>query len=221
MAFDMADFRAAMSRFSTGVTVVTTTTGGRLYGVTVNAFCSVSLSPPLVLVSLEERSHTRAMIHESGVYGVNLLTADQQSLARHFARRESDGGKTFTGIPLHLGETGVPLFDESLACVECRVVAEYPGGDHFLVLGEVLRLDIHPESIGNAPLLYYRSSFSSLPGDARPVPAIAGPTAPAPTYAAALNGHANGSGKRLEHVEVGEDATTRKRRFWFRDNSRR
>lgn len=216
MALDTTEFRAAMSRFSTGVTVVTTTAGGRLYGMTVNAFCSVSLSPPLVVVSLEELSHTRAMIHQSGVYAVNLLTADQQPLARHFARRESDGGKTFTGIPLHLGETGVPLFDESLACVECKVTAEYPGGDHFLVLGEVLRLDIHHENLGNGPLLYYRSKFSSIPGDTAPVRAITVPGH------AALNGHAHTRSEQMEQAEIAgeasaaEDAAGAKRRPWFR-----
>ena len=103
-----------------------------------------------------------------------------------------------------------------------RVVAEYPGGDHFLVLGEALRLDIHAENLGNDPLLYYRSAFSALPGDTRAAPAISGP--PVPAYAATMNGHANGSEKRAERgerVDAGEDATARKRRLWFRDNSSR
>ena len=225
MAFDMAEFRAAMARFATGVTVVTTQVDGQFYGITVNAFCSVSLDPPLVLVSLEEGSRTRAMIQRGGVYAVNVLTSEQQALARNFATRTSDGGKTFTGIRLRQGVTGAPLFDEALVCVECRVVADYPGGDHRLLLGKVVAHDIHTERVGHGPLLYYHSRFSTLPGDTTPMPAI-----PVRDYLAAANGHAaNGHAApiaaeaAIRPTSDASDASgpplaasATRRRFWFR-----
>lgn len=222
MTFDAAEFRAAMSRFSTGITVVTTQVDGQYHGVTVNAFCSVSLNPPLVLVSLEERSHTREMIQRSGVYAVNVLTSEQQALARNFATRASDGGKTFTDIPLHSGVTGSPLFTEALVCIECHVAADYPGGDHRLMLGEVVGLEFHTDRAGHGPLLYYRSRFSTLPGDTTPMPAI-----PVRDYLAAANGHsANGHAAPPDSIETAPgahaeddappDASATRRRFWFR-----
>jgi flavin reductase (DIM6/NTAB) family NADH-FMN oxidoreductase RutF len=158
MAFDSFDFRAAMARFTTGVTVVTTTLDYRCFGLTVNAFCSVSLNPALILVSLDLRSRTYQKIHQSGVFAVNILTQEQQHLASRFASRDPQS-KVFDDVPFWIGETGAPLFTEALAWVECRITNEYPSGDHILVLGEVLNLECRDEAAACEPLLYYRSSF--------------------------------------------------------------
>jgi flavin reductase (DIM6/NTAB) family NADH-FMN oxidoreductase RutF len=153
-----SDFRATMARFASGVTVVTTTLDQTYFGLTVSAFCSVSLSPPLVLVSLDLTSQTYPIIGQSGVFAVNVLSQDQDDLALRFASKDLQR-KTFGDIPLCVGETGSPLFEESIARIECRLAATYPAGDHALMLGEVVHLDVSADRLAQAPLLYYRSSF--------------------------------------------------------------
>jgi flavin reductase (DIM6/NTAB) family NADH-FMN oxidoreductase RutF len=148
-----------MARFATGVTVVTTTLDHAYFGLTVNAFCSVSLNPPLVLVSLDLGSQTYASIRQSGVFAVNVLSQEQEPLALRFARKDLSS-KTFDDIAIRVGETtGVPLFAEALARIECRVAHEYSGGDHALMLGEVVSVDFCSDHLANEPLLYYRSTF--------------------------------------------------------------
>jgi flavin reductase (DIM6/NTAB) family NADH-FMN oxidoreductase RutF len=154
-------FRQALGRFATGVTVVTTISGGRPFGLTVSAFCPVSLDPLLVLVSLQRSSQTLASIDQSGCFGVNVLAAQQQPLALRFARKERTG-KIFGDIPHHRGGLDVALFDEALARVECRVVDSYPGGDHMLLLGQVMALECSTEAQASEPLLFYRSAFRDL-----------------------------------------------------------
>lgn len=158
MAVTPSDFRAALSRFASGVTVVTTTLNQHYFGLTVSAFCSVSLIPPLILVSLDLKSQTFPIIRQSGVFAVNILSLKQESLALRFARKDLQF-KTFADIPMRLGETGAPLFEESVARIECRVAGVYSGGDHALMLGEVVHVDVSADSVAKAPLLYYRSSF--------------------------------------------------------------
>ncbi|HEX6478937.1 MAG TPA: flavin reductase family protein [Ktedonobacteraceae bacterium] len=159
MSFTPSDFRTTMARFATGVTVVTTTLDSTYFGLTVNAFCSVSLNPPLILVSLDLRSQTYTSIRQSGVFAVNVLTQEQEPLALRFARKDL-ASKTFDDIAIRVGETtGVPLFADALARIECRVSNEYPGGDHALMLGEVVSVDYGDDHLANEPLLYYRSTF--------------------------------------------------------------
>lgn len=174
-------FRRAMSYFATGITVVTTVHQNLFYGITVNAFCSVSLDPPLVLISIDKTSQTHSIIQQSKVYAVNILTAEQQYLSERFARKDTDQ-KSFADILLRTAQTGAPLFDECMVRLDCRVVAEYEGGDHTLFLGEVLSL-AYPQtaSLDGAhaqgglegqgiqepePLLFFRSQYRSLPFEA-------------------------------------------------------
>lgn len=161
MSFALSDFRATMARFATGVTVVTTVLDHIYFGLTVNAFCSVSLNPCLVLVSLDLTSQTYAVIRQSGVFAVNVLAQEQQHLAKRFACKDLKS-KTFDDIPLRVGETGVPLFGDAIAWVECRIAHEYPGGDHALLLGEVASVEYSNDSVAREPLLYYRSSFRAI-----------------------------------------------------------
>ncbi len=155
------EFRRTMSRFATGVTVVTTVLENKFYGLTVSAFCSVSLNPSLVLVSIDKSAQTHDILLQSKVYAVNILTAKQQYLSERFAQKDLDGSKSFADIKLHTAETGAPLFDETLAQIECRVVAEYEGGDHTLFLGQVVSLNYSSEedSIEQEALLYFRSQY--------------------------------------------------------------
>lgn len=192
MSYGLSEFRSVMARFATGVTVVTTVERGAFYGLTVNAFCSISLEPNLLLVSLSHRSQTYAVIRRSGVFAVNILTAEQRDVALRFAQKGMTGGKSFNDIPLQTRVTGAPLFTDALAQIECRVVAEYPGGDHALILGEAVSLDVprHAEADESSPLLYYRSSFLTLPAEARTVDLVGGDAIPARTAVGAEAGSA-------------------------------
>ena len=183
MSFTPSVFRTTMARFATGVTVVTTTLDHTYFGLTVNAFCSISLNPPLVLVSLDLGSQTYASIRQSGVFAVNVLTQEQEPLALRFARKDLSS-KTFEDIAIQEGETTrAPLFTDALARIECRVAHEYPGGDHVLILGEVVSLEASPDHLANEPLLYYRSTFWVNPQElaAIKLPASAGKLASAQT----------------------------------------
>jgi flavin reductase (DIM6/NTAB) family NADH-FMN oxidoreductase RutF len=155
MAIDIATFRAVMSRFATGVTVVTTCAGTERLGITVNAFCSVSLDPPLVLICVEHGSQVHDALIASGVFAVNFLSRDQENLSVCFAGRSEERFSNFCGVTSHTIATGAPIFDDSLGFVDCRIVATYPGGDHSIILGQVEA----QEAYDGEPLLYYRSHY--------------------------------------------------------------
>ena len=166
MSFNSQDYRRALSYFGTGITVVTTTSENNFYGITVNAFCSVSLNPPQVAICIDKAAFLHNLLQKSKVYGVNILSGAQQNLSELFARREMDYEYAFTGIKLHTEETGAPLFDEALVSLDCRIVAEYPGGDHTIFMGQVVNLGYlsETESTGaeTEALLYYRSKYRTL-----------------------------------------------------------
>jgi flavin reductase (DIM6/NTAB) family NADH-FMN oxidoreductase RutF len=155
MAIDIATFRAVMSRFATGVTVVTTCAGAERLGITVNAFCSVSLDPPLVLICVEQGSQVHDALIASGVFAVNFLSRDQENLSVCFAGHSEERFSNFCSVTSHTIATGAPIFDDSLGFVDCRIIATYPGGDHTIILGQVEA----QEAYDGEPLLYYRSHY--------------------------------------------------------------
>src|SRR6478736_2026317 len=123
-----AEFRRALGQFATGVTVVTTRDkSGRPLGLTVNAFCSVSLTPPLVLVCIDRRSEANSGFAQSGLFNVSVLAEHQQEISRRFA---AHGALKFEGDALPTGTNGIPVIPDALALVECRLVASHPAGDH-------------------------------------------------------------------------------------------
>jgi flavin reductase (DIM6/NTAB) family NADH-FMN oxidoreductase RutF len=125
-------FRRTLGMFATGVTVLTTRLGDQVHGMTANAFMSVSLRPPLVLVSIDRRARLCAMLHEGTRYGVSVLEARQAALSDRFARRVTGGPEpSFTLVH------DTPLVDGALAHLVARVVRSYWGGDHSLFLGQV------------------------------------------------------------------------------------
>ncbi|GCF09585.1 flavin reductase family protein [Dictyobacter arantiisoli] len=137
MAIEKALFRQVMGRFTTGVTVVTTSSQGVLAGLTVNSFCSVSLNPPLVLICIDTRSTTLPLFRESNIFAVNILTAQQEQWSRGFATNSSERFEHFCHAPYHTASTGAPVIDDVLAFVDARIVAEYPAGDHVIFIGQV------------------------------------------------------------------------------------
>lgn len=153
---DPATFRSVLGRFASGVTVLTTRdAAGRDHGMTVSAFCSVSLDPPRVLCCIEKVAVMHDVIAAAPQFAVNVLSASQESTARRFAEVMDD---RFDGIGYTRGLTGAALLEGILAFLECDVVARYDGGDHTIVLGEVIAATAHDDR----PLLYYRGGYAQL-----------------------------------------------------------
>ena len=161
MSIEQTTFRKALSYFASGVTVITTQYLGRYHGTTVCSFCSLSLKPSLVLVCLDLKSASHDLVAQSSVFGVNILAEQDEWISSHFAQRIPD---KFSDISYHLGQVGVPLLDNALATLECRVISRYPGGDHSIFIGEVISTSI---ALDKEPLLYFRSKYSRL--ESRPV----------------------------------------------------
>lgn len=153
-------FRGMMSRFATGVTVMTTVRDGTPHGMTANAVTSVSLDPLLVLVSVERRTVMAEQVTASGVFALSFLAADQRAVSDRFADPErSLGAEQFSDLGHVAAGTGSPVLPEGLGWLDCRVWAIYDGGDHLLVVGEVLALEEGPQ---DRPLLYYRGGYRDL-----------------------------------------------------------
>jgi flavin reductase (DIM6/NTAB) family NADH-FMN oxidoreductase RutF len=196
MAIEKIFFRQVMGHFATGVTVVTTSSNGVLAGLTVNSFTSVSLEPPLVLVCVDLHSSTLPMFRESGVFAVNMLTEEQEELSRCFATPNKDRFGAFCHAPNYTVATGAPVLTDVLAFVDARIVAEYPGGDHAIFLGQVEAIGFegkvlfineedsqqyyqsgrngHTAIRHEKPLTYYRGQYRRI-ADAYSVPSLAVP----------------------------------------------
>jgi len=129
-------FREVMGHFATGVTVVASRDQqGKPVGLTVNAFTSVSLDPPLVLICIHRDADARVPLIEAGHFGISILTTEQAELALRFSRDHPE--IRFRDLALLEGPLGSPIVPEALAWLQCRVEYVYPGGDHFIVVGEV------------------------------------------------------------------------------------
>ena len=156
MSLDAAAFRRALGQFATGVTVVTTRdAAGHPLGLTVSAFCSVSLHPPLVLVCIDHRSEANAAMRESGLFAVNVLAEGQEEVSRRFA---APGRAKLQGFELAEGKHGLPLVPGALAHLECRITARHDEGDHTILVAEVEMGAARDER----PLLYYRGGYAQL-----------------------------------------------------------
>jgi flavin reductase (DIM6/NTAB) family NADH-FMN oxidoreductase RutF len=149
--------RRAFGTFATGITVIGACSAhGGLVGMTVNSFTSVSLDPPLVLFC-PGRSIAGFDVYANAVYfSVSILPQESYLISNHFANRGSDKWKT---VPHWLGSTGAPLLERALATMECEVVARHEAGDHIIVLGRVLQLDL---SDATEPLVFFRSRYRQL-----------------------------------------------------------
>ena len=155
---DPMAFRALMSRWTTGVSVVTAHDGTEDAGLTVNAFLSVSLHPPSVLVSLTKDVDTLPVIRRSGRFAVNVLAGDQRALSDRFASTRPSAEK-FRDLAVHRSPSGLALLDGTLGALECRVVDLHDAFDHVLVVGEVERQEGSREG---PPLVYYHSGYAEV-----------------------------------------------------------
>lgn len=150
------EFRAALSRFPSGITVVTSVdTEQVLHGITVSAFCSVSLNPPLVLVCIEKTAGSHLAIEETGFFAVNFLGAGQDELSLHFSLAVTD---KFDTVNFRRGVGGVPVLEDALVALECSLENAFDGGDHTIFVGRVERVDIRD----GAPLVYFHGSYRDL-----------------------------------------------------------
>jgi len=155
MPIDDAEFKTALSHFASGVTVVTTELDGARYGMTVAAFSSLSLHPPLVLVCIEKSVKTHDAIAAAGKFGVSILGSEQGDVSNRFASRSED---KFAGVVVRSGANGVPLIDGAITTLECTVTEQLPGGDHTIFVGEVTACATR----AGEPLLYFRSGYREL-----------------------------------------------------------
>jgi flavin reductase (DIM6/NTAB) family NADH-FMN oxidoreductase RutF len=149
------EFRKTLGMFATGVTIVTTNAGGTVHGMTANAFMSVSLEPPLVLVSVDRRTRMHRLLHVNTTYGVSVLGEGQDALSDHFAGRPAAG----TPEPRFALVRDTPLVEGAVAHIVARVVRTYWGGDHSLFLGRVE----HARYAEGRPLLFHGGRYGRLP----------------------------------------------------------
>ncbi|GCE12667.1 flavin reductase family protein [Tengunoibacter tsumagoiensis] len=158
MAMEKEFFRQVMGRFTTGVTVVTTSSQGQIAGITVNSFSSISLNPPLVMISIDINSHTIPLLRESKIFAVNILSAEQEHLSRGFATQSPERHEHFCHASYSTAATGAPIIDDVLAFVDTRIVAEYPAGDHSIFLGQV-------EAMGTGQRVVYENTSNITTND--------------------------------------------------------
>jgi flavin reductase (DIM6/NTAB) family NADH-FMN oxidoreductase RutF len=159
MSVDQRSFRKALGCFATGVTVVTSQHPETkvLVGVTVSAFSSLSLEPPLVLFCLGSKTSSIDAFKTNGRFIINVLAENQRDLSNRFASRAED---KWAGVEFESGEGGVPVLSGCLANLECSLVATHDGGDHLIFVGKVERMK-HQE--GGSPLIYFRGGYMDLP----------------------------------------------------------
>ena len=155
--FTSGDLRKALGSFATGVTVVTTSGESHGYGMTANAFSSVSLDPPLVLVCVKTGAAGSEHIARNGVFAVNILAADQEPLSRYFSSKTRPRGRhAFSEISHRTAVSGAPVLDHVAGYLDCRLQAVHDAGDHHIFIGEVLDLDFASD---REPLLFHAGRY--------------------------------------------------------------
>lgn len=156
MPVSQDDFRRALSCFASGVNVVTTIdAAGELHGLTVSAFCSVSLAPPLVLICIEKTTASHFAFRESRAFVVNILNEAQANLSEHFATPFRD---KFSKVPYRRGLEGIPVLQDTLCNLECRIKHDFDGGDHSIFVGEVEHATVQD----GLPLIYFQGGYRNI-----------------------------------------------------------
>jgi flavin reductase len=153
--------RQAMRRWATGVTIVTSHYGGVSHGMTVSSFTSIALSPPLLLVSLQDITRTYELVKKSGIFGVTILDHTQQDLSDRFAGRIPELEDRFRGLETFTLSTGAPFLPGGMAYFDCKVLSHHTFGDHALFVGNVVEVKVEQ---ADRPLLYYNQTYWNLDG---------------------------------------------------------
>ena len=158
MSIEPRDFRDTVGCFATGITIITTIDAdGSPIGLTANSFSSLSLDPPLVLFCLDRKVASFDAFKAGGNFAVNILSTGQQDVSNRFAK---SGPEKWDGVTFDTWGTGSPILPGCLANMECNVSSISEGGDHVIVIGEVVQME--RASADAMPLLYYRGSYSNL-----------------------------------------------------------
>jgi flavin reductase len=158
--FTGRDFRDAVGSFATGINVITTRSDEAAYGLTANAFSSVSLDPPLVLICVGSTSQGCEVITRNKAFAVNVLSHDQEPLSRFFASKDRPKGvDAFRGVPHSVAITGSPLLDGAAAQMDCRLHAAHQAGDHMIFIGEVVALNVDSEA---KPLIFHGGGYGIM-----------------------------------------------------------
>ncbi|HNB52681.1 MAG TPA: flavin reductase family protein [Anaerolineales bacterium] len=163
MTVSSEELRIAMRAWATGVTIVGVQHEGVMHGMTVSSYTSVSLDPPLVLVSLEMGTRTYSLLEKSGVFGVTILEEKQQEVSNCFANPSTELGDRFAGREVFQLETGAPFVAGGIAFFDCRVTKLVPAGNHILVIAEVVAAKSNgPGGLEGTPLIYFNRRYHSL-----------------------------------------------------------
>lgn len=160
MTVDPLEFRSAIGRFATGVTVITSAAGGLLHGMTANAISSVSLDPVMLLVCVDKTTNMHRVLSEGGIFAVHVLAEDQEEVSRIFARKGEPEPGRLREQEFRIGKSGAPLLERCLAYFDCRVADVLEGGDHSIFLGEVIDQGVVDEEA--RPLIFYRGGYHAL-----------------------------------------------------------
>ncbi|HIA68512.1 TPA: flavin reductase [Candidatus Poribacteria bacterium] len=155
LVFDSALQRQIMGRFATGVTLVTARSDEKILGMTANAVLSLSLDPPLILVSVNKKNQMRKFLKKSNCFAINVLRDDQEEISRRFA---TPGPKDFSDLELVESKTGSPVLVNALAFIDCQIVQVVPGGDHDMFIGKPLA----GETRDGNPLIFYSGQYTQL-----------------------------------------------------------
>ncbi|MFZ4452696.1 flavin reductase family protein [Salibacterium aidingense] len=145
-------FKAAMGKFATGVTVITTEIDGQVHGMTANAFMSVSIDPKLILISVADKAKMHDLIKQSGKFAVNILAEHQQDMSMVFAGQIKDRDVAFDRFE------DLPVIEDSLVTIACDVYDTHPAGDHTLFVGAVQNLQLQEDE----PLAIYEGKYKDL-----------------------------------------------------------
>lgn len=161
MSITADQFRHCLKRWASGVSVVTTRRDGGIRGITVSSFCSLSLTPPLILICIDRKSPSHDLIAQQGCFAVNILRREQERISDMAAGRLGEGSAHLEGVGFHSETTGAPVLDDSLAWLDCRLAGSHLEGDHTIYVGQV-------EATGGGdgePLLYYSSAYRAIAPD--------------------------------------------------------
>jgi flavin reductase (DIM6/NTAB) family NADH-FMN oxidoreductase RutF len=163
MNLTASEFRKAMGRFATGVTIVTVDLDGEVHGMTANAFASVSLDPMLVLVCVDHTTRTHAHLHAKKRFGINVLSEDQRVISEYYARPERDHehAEEEAGARFERTRHGTPMLQGSLAYLECRLHSAQDAGDHTIFIAEVEDVVVRE----GEPLLFFRGKYRKVGED--------------------------------------------------------
>tara|TARA_B100000686_G_scaffold350679_1_gene447287 strand:+ start:3812 stop:4291 length:480 start_codon:yes stop_codon:yes gene_type:complete len=158
MDIDQREYRNAVGRFATGVTIVTTVDEeGDKVGITANSFSSLSLLPPLVLFCVDDKINSFETFEHCEYFNINILREEQVNLSNNFAR---SGDDKWEGVKHDFGDNGCPIFKDSIAILECEKHAMYKGGDHTILIGEVKKMRYDDSDC--RPLIYFGGSYAKL-----------------------------------------------------------